>query len=147
MATADDYLRLMDIPLPLGKACHEFDTRNIDKTIGVDRYRGFFDLITDREILFPRPLQDQGYTFYKGVHYLIAAFCTANLTKSAVTEKLDHLVQCVSQGFEYEKAIYKDVPEVKSKRQKLYRAYGIALGAISSTKRQSRGKSLGSSAY
>ncbi|KAL8903134.1 MAG: hypothetical protein Q9207_004121 [Kuettlingeria erythrocarpa] len=147
MSTADDYLRLMDLPVPLGKACHEFDTRGIDDRIGVARYDEMFRLILDRKILFPRPLEDQGRPFYKGVDYLVAAFYIANLKKSAVTEKLDHLVQCVSQEFEYKKAIYKEVPEVKSKRQKLYRAYGIALGAISPTKRQSRGKSLGSSAY
>ncbi|KAI4190613.1 MAG: hypothetical protein LQ346_004890 [Caloplaca aetnensis] len=147
MSTADDYLRLMDVPMPFGKACHEFDTRNIHKKIGSDRYDELFRLIVDRKILFPRPLEDQGHSFSKGIHYLMAAFYIAKLKRSTVIEKLDHLVQCVRQDFEYEKAIYKELPEVKSKRQKLYRAYGIALGAISPTKRQSRGKSLGSSAY
>ncbi|KAL8746344.1 MAG: hypothetical protein Q9184_007758 [Pyrenodesmia sp. 2 TL-2023] len=116
--------------------------------IGLERYREMFDLIVERsKFLFPAPLEDQGRPFYKGKDYLVAAFYLAKLKKPAIIEKLDHLVECVHQDFEYEKAFYKEMLEVKSKRQKLYRAYGIVLGAVSPSKRQSRGKSLGQSGY
>ncbi len=151
MATADRYLAMMGVPLPLDQECHEFDTRSFMREIERDRYREMIDLIFDRELLFPEPLNDsenpalnQGWPFYKGHEYVIAAFFYAKMSKSAVIEKLDMLQASVKEVIEEEVAKFKQVPEIKWKRQKLFRVFGLDLGSISPQKRRSRGQSLGS---
>lgn len=129
MSTADEYLRAMSIPPPFDLKCHEFQTYQlpdrIDKPAGEGRYRSILDLIFEREVLFPDSLSEQGHQFYKGPQYLVAAFYEAGLPKKEMVEKLDTLVASVVQEIEYKKDILKNDPEIRSKRQRLLRAFGI----------------------
>ncbi|KAL8981669.1 MAG: hypothetical protein Q9205_003613 [Flavoplaca limonia] len=151
MTTADRYLAIMGVPPPMDQDCHEFDTKSFKRDIDSGRYREMIDLIFERELLFPPPMNDsgnpalnQGLPFYKGHHYVIAAFYYAKMSKSAVIEKLDLLEASVKEVIEEEVAKYKQVPEIKSKRHKLFHVFGLDLGSISPLKRRSRGQSLGS---
>ncbi|KAL8847472.1 MAG: hypothetical protein Q9221_007498 [Calogaya cf. arnoldii] len=147
MATADRYLQMMAVPAPLGQACHEFDSKVFRRSSAWDRE--VVDLIFDREVLFPAPLNNmpalnQGRPFYKGVDYLDAAFFYAKIPRATIIEKLDNLAASVNEVFEEEEERFKQVPELKSKRQKLYHAFRINPGSVSPWKRRSRGQSLGS---
>ncbi|KAL8880341.1 MAG: hypothetical protein Q9198_002230 [Flavoplaca austrocitrina] len=148
MTAADRYLKMMAVPAPLNQECHEFDTKYIETKVGRDFYHEMTRLIFDRQVLFPLPLgntpsSNQGRPFYKGHDYLVAAFYHAKMTKEAVVKKLDELVVSINQVFKEEEAMYKEEPELKSKRQKLFHAFGINLGSTSPWKRRSRGQSLG----
>ena len=146
MSTADEYLRAMSVPPPFDQKCHEFQTyglaEKIDKHAGAARYRAILNLIFERSILFPDPLFEQGHQFYKGPQYLVAAFYKAGLSRKEVIEKLDTLAATVIQEIEYKKDTIKNDPEIKSKRRKLFRAFGIESGLISPKKRLSQGLSL-----
>ncbi|KAL8936160.1 MAG: hypothetical protein Q9216_005079, partial [Gyalolechia sp. 2 TL-2023] len=142
MTAADDYLQKMAIPQPRGQSCHEFDTRGIVKGVGQSLYGATLGAIMTQRILFPHPVEDQGRPFGKGPDYLVAAFYFAKLDKATVDVKLDDLAKIVRQEVEYQKDLIKNLPEVRSKRQKLFRAFGIDIGNISPAKRHSRGLSL-----
>lgn len=146
MSTADEYLRAMSVPAPFDKKCHEFQTYQladkIDEHAGKGRYRAILDIIFDHPILFPAALPDQGHAFYKGAHYLVAAFYKAGLSREEVTKKLDTLASAVAQEVEYRTNMIKNDPEVKFKRQKLFHSFGVDPGMISPKKRRSRGLSL-----
>lgn len=135
MSTADEYLRAMSVSPPCGQRCHEFQTyrlsEKIDSRAGEGRYRSILNLIFERSVLFPDPLREQGHQFWKGPHYLVAAFYNANLSEKEVVEKLDTLAATVLQEIEYRKDMIKNDPEIKSRRQELFRAFGIESGRIS----------------
>ena len=80
--------------------------------------------------------------FYKGHHYLIAAFHAAKSTELQVVEKLDSLARILDADLEEQKDILVQVPEVTSKRRKLHEAFNKALVTMSPSKRRSRGHSL-----
>ncbi|KAL9013486.1 MAG: hypothetical protein Q9173_001820 [Seirophora scorigena] len=138
---ADDYLRLMAIPAPLGLQCHEFKTNRVPNIVGEGRYREMLELIFERN-LFPRPFEDQGRPFMKGHDYLIAAFHLANFTKSVMVDKLDALARRIKVTFDHERAIHKEKSELEPKRRKVYKVFGINLGNMSPQKRRSRGQCL-----
>ena len=142
MSTADNYLRVMDIPAPKGQLCCEYSTKKIIEEVRKDKYSMIKRLILDRKVLFPRPVESQGRPFYKGMDYLIAAFHYANTSKFDVVKKLDALIVTLDNTLEQEKDMVKRDPEVASKRRKLFQSFGIALGNISPSKRRSRGLSL-----
>ncbi|KAL8668278.1 MAG: hypothetical protein Q9168_007089 [Polycauliona sp. 1 TL-2023] len=151
MATADRYLKMMAVPLPLGQECHDYDTRRVVERVGRGRYNETIKLIFERPVLFPSPMSDmpslnQGRPFYKGHDYLVAAFYLAKMTKTDTVSRLDQLVQSVQEVFVEEEEMYKQEPELKSKRQKLFHAFGINLGSTSPWKCRSRGQSLSGSA-
>ncbi|KAL8788895.1 MAG: hypothetical protein Q9213_001418 [Squamulea squamosa] len=142
MSMADDYLAILKVGLPEGKKCHEYQTKNLPDIMPRGEYRSRIDLVFERSVLFPMPVDEQGHEFYKGAEYLVAAFYHANIDKSVMVEKLDALAMSISQDLEYHKNIVKEIPVVKSKRQKLFQDFGINLGSISPTKRLSHGPPL-----
>ncbi|KAL9135963.1 MAG: hypothetical protein Q9175_002826 [Cornicularia normoerica] len=142
MSTADRYLEMMDVAPPRGQLCCEYSTNKIIEDVGRYKYSMLIRLIFDREILFPRPIEGQGRPFYKGNHYLIAAFHYSNTPKDVVVAKLDALAAALDHDLEQEKEVVKRDPEVTSKRRKLFQSFGVALGNISPSKRWSRGLSL-----
>ncbi|KAL8733587.1 MAG: hypothetical protein Q9166_001995 [cf. Caloplaca sp. 2 TL-2023] len=142
MATADEHLEAMEVPRPFDKRCHEFNIKGIQNKIGQDRFREMIDLIFERSVLLPSPVEEQGRPFYKGHIYLVAAFYYADSSMDAMVAKLDTLAASITQDLEYHKAFIKEIPAVKSKRQKLFQAFGISSGNVSPVKRRSRGLSL-----
>ena len=142
MSTADEYLLMMEIAPPKGQLCGEYDTYRMIEEVGKVNYSKFFRLVLERKVLFPRPFESQGKPFYKGEQYLVAAFHHAQTLDEVVVEKLDALVATVDQVFEQETDVVKRDPEIASKRQKLFLAFGVALGNMSPSKRRSRGLSL-----
>ena len=143
MTTADRYIKAMQIPWPLGQQCCEFDTENIEKTIGRDKFNSILRTIfDDHPVLFPKPTDEQGLPFYKGHFYIAAAFHYAGLSKEDVQSKLKTLGRKVDAEVEEQKNLMKRDPEVTSKRQRLFAIYDKALGSISPSKRRSRGLSL-----
>ncbi|KAI4090307.1 MAG: hypothetical protein LQ344_004855 [Seirophora lacunosa] len=138
---ADDYLRLMAIPAPLGQQCHEFNTNRLPDNVGGGRYEEMMMLVYERN-LFPSPFEDQGRPFMKGHEYLVAAFHQANLTKQVIVDKLDALARLIKVTFDHERAIHKEKSELEPKRRKVYKVFGINLGNVSPRKRRSRGQSL-----
>ena len=144
MALADTYLKAMGIARPLGKQCCEFDTEDIDEKPGGDKIMIIKRMIRDNfGSLFPRPAEEQGRPFYKGMEYIAAALHYADLSKHQVEEKLGHLEKLMDRDIvEGQKDHVKRQTEMSSKRQKLYQVFGKALGSISPSKRRSRGLSL-----
>ncbi|KAI4191060.1 MAG: hypothetical protein L6R41_000375 [Letrouitia leprolyta] len=143
MTTADDYMRAMQIPLPHGKLCHEFDVRGVVQGVGEEKYEDIYGTIRARKILFPSPVEDQGRPFTKGIDYLVAAIHLAKLDKATTIGKLDALARTVKEELDHQKDMMKDIPEIRAKRQKLFRAFGVNLGNISPAKRRSVGQSFG----
>ena len=141
MTKADEYLEIMDIPPPKGKACHEYDTNKVQAEVG-SAFSAMIELVIDREIIFPDPIRSQGRPFYKGDYYLVAAFHHAKASKKVMIEKLDALAARLHQEVEDWKEVSKQAPGLTSKRQKLFTSLGVALGNMSPTKRQSRGMSV-----
>lgn len=148
MALADTYLKAMDIARPLGKQCCEFDTQDLDEKSGGKKIMTIKRMIRDNfQSLFPSPTKDQGRPFYKGMEYVAAVLHYADLSKQQVEEKLSHLEKLVDRELvEEQKDHVKRDPEMSSKRQKLYRVFGKAMGSVSPSKRRSRGLSLTSGA-
>ena len=142
MSTADKYLNMMDVPAPDGQQCHEYDTNKVLDQVGEKKYGSIQQMIFDRCILFPLPMKQQGRPFYKGNIYLIAAFHHANMPKDTVAEKLKELTAFLDRNLEQEVESLKRDPEVRKKRQRVYRAFGKAWDSVSPTKRRSRGLSL-----
>lgn len=142
MSTADNYLRVMDIPAPEGQLCCEYNTKKIREEVEKDKFSVIQRLIFDHKVLFPRPVEGQGRPFYKGMDYLIAAFHYANTSKDDVVKKLDSLMVTLDKILDQEKDMVKRDPEIASKRRKLFQSFGVALGSISPSKRRSRGLSL-----
>lgn len=143
MATADKYLELMGLPRPNDQTCCDYDIRKIEEDVGRVNYGEGMGMLLSRTILFPIPIvEERGRPFYKGQMYLVAAFHHAEISKAEMMEKLDALVSVVDEEVEQQKEVIKQDPEVKSKRQKVYQAFGKALGSMSPTKRRSRGQSL-----
>ena len=141
MSMADKYLEDMVVPAPSNQSCFEFDVRNVSKKVGQDKYLSIIQMICDRKVLFPEPLEHQGRVFYKGHIYLVVAFHEANTSKAEVEEKLDALAEKVDEELELQKDIVKRDPDVSAKRQKLFGSFGFH-GNISPVKRRSRGMSL-----
>ena len=139
----DKYLDLMGLPRPKGESCYQYDVRKVRQDVGEAKFLGVWRLIVNHnKTLYPRPIVErQGWAFDKGIEYLIAAFHHANTTKDDVTKKLEDLVKVIDREVEEEKEIIKRDPEIRSKRQKLYQAFGRVVGSISPTKR-SRGQSI-----
>ena len=119
MSTADEYLQMMDVAAPKGQPCCEYNTYRIRQEIGEDKYSMILGLIFAREILFPAPLESQGRPFYKGHHYLVAAFHHANTSNDVVVKKVDALVALLDQSLEQKEMVRRD-PQVSSKRRKLF---------------------------
>ena len=145
MATADQYLEAMGVPPPLGKQCCDYNTLKVSQEVGGEKYSEITRWIFDTNILFPSATEEQGRPFYKGVHYLTAAFHYANLSKQQIQAKLKDLERMVNTEVERHENLVKRDPEVTSKRQKLFNIYGKVLRNVSPHKRaerRSRGLSL-----
>ena len=138
MSLADKYLELMSIPAPNNQQCCDFDTNNMERYIQEAKHTEILRSIFDREVLFPSPTEDQGLSFCKGHYYLIAAFNAANTSREEVLKKLDMLAAAVDEDVENVRDVIKNDPEVSSKRQKLYKSFGMILGSMSPSKRLSR---------
>ncbi|MCJ1458698.1 hypothetical protein MMC28_009072 [Mycoblastus sanguinarius] len=142
MAAADRYTMITGFPAPKELQCCEYDTNNIKTEVG-EKYRRILALIYDRPNIFPKPIESQGRTFSKGHYYLIAAFPHANLFKDAIIKRLDFLAARLDADLEQQKEEFvKKDPEVRSKRQKLYHSFGIAVANMSPKKQRSRGGSV-----
>ena len=138
MSIADRYLQLMEVPAPKGQQCHEYEINYKDyMDIGKEKYSQISELIWERIVLFPMPVEDQGRPFHKPREYLVSAFHHAGTSKDDVIKKLDFLAASIDREVEQQKEIVKHDPEVTSKRRKLFHAFGIALGNMSPSKRQS----------
>lgn len=146
-SAADKYLEIMDLAQPDGKECLQFDASHMSDRVGADKYRWIEKVIFARRIIFPRPTALQGRFFYKGHHYLIAAFHAAKSTQLQVVEKLDSLARILEADLEEQKDILMQVPEVTSKRRKLHEAFNKAFVSMSPSKRRSRGHSLTGAAF
>lgn len=141
---ADKYLELLDLPAPQEQTCYEFDIRGLEKKMGSKAYDTSFRLFADRAVLFPDPIvEEQGRPFYKGQDYMIAAFFHSGVDLQDFATMLDGLVAIVEQDIERRKKVIKADPEVRSTREKVYKAFGKAVW--SPKKRHSRGLSLGTS--
>ncbi|KAI4120260.1 MAG: hypothetical protein LQ338_007149 [Usnochroma carphineum] len=127
-ANADRYLKIMELAQPMGKPCCDFDASLVLKTMQRDKYCELLRLVfTKEEIIFPRPIsfERQGHPFYKGHHYLIAAFDWAGLSKDSVIQKLDMLARTVDDETEQatEMIVMRD-QETQVKRRRLFDSYG-----------------------
>lgn len=144
MALADTYLKAMGIGRPLGKQCCEFDTEDLAKKPGGNKIMIIKRMIRDNsKSLFPRPAEEQGRPFYKGMEYVAAGLHYADLSKQQVEEKLSHLQKLMDRDVvEAQKNHVKRDTEMSSKRQKLYQVFDKALRSVSPSKRRSRGLSL-----
>lgn len=152
MSTADRYLELMEVPYPNGQQCYEYDEMDSYKWTSPDDGE-ISEMLRERaDVLFPRPVEEQGLWFGKGVTYLAKAFVIAGLSKAVIQQKLDALVVIIQRDIEEQLRIVKEVPEVKTKRQKLWQVLGKVGNmspvksrsrSTSPTKRRSRGQSLG----
>ena len=152
MSTVDRYLELMEVPYPNGQQCYEYDESKSYKWRSPDD-REINKMLRERaSVLFPRPVQNQGQWFSKGVDYVVTAFVVAGLSTAVIQQKLDALVVIIERDVQEQTRIVKEVPEVKMKRQKLWEALGKVGNmspvksrsrSTSPTKRRSRGQSLG----
>lgn len=91
MSTADTYILMMEISLPKGLLCNEYDIRNVRKDVGKERHSILERFNFDRKVLFPRLIVAQGRPFDKGMDYLIAAFPYADITINVAVGKSDKL--------------------------------------------------------
>ena len=114
MTKADEHLEIMDLPPPKGKACHEYDTNDVEAEVG-SAFGAMRRLVTDREIIFPDPFVSQGRPFYKGDDYLVAAFHHTKASKKVMIEKLDALAARLQQEVEDWKEVSKRAPGVDLK--------------------------------
>ncbi|KAI4274448.1 MAG: hypothetical protein LQ337_003929 [Flavoplaca oasis] len=134
-AAADRYLEMMQIPPPENSSCCDFMT---DKAIGCiprNKFRWMIEQVCKRDILFPDPTEEQGYQFEKGPFYIMIAFHLAGTKDDEIVAKLRDLIAIVEEELDQQKALLKRDPEVTSKRQKLFQAFG--LGIMSPRKRRS----------
>ena len=117
-STADYYLELMEVPLPGGQQCCEFDETLSYKWRTSDD-SAINEMLRQRaSVLFHYPLKNQGHSFLKGVTYVTIAFTAAGLPKDVIEQKLDALVAFIRREAEGQRRIVKEIPEVKTKRQK-----------------------------
>ena len=144
IAMADHYLSIMELPPPKDCSCFDYDVKNWAGGIPRPKHGALTEMFRERTVLFPTPISevDNGRTFAKPREYLIAAFHFANVSKQAVVEKLDILVELVENDVERTKESIKREPEVRSKRRRLFESVGERFRSMSPTKRRSRGESL-----
>ena len=133
MTKADEYLEIMDLPPPKGKACHEYDTNKVQAEVG-SAFSAMLQLLIDREIIFPDLVVSQGRPFYKGIYYLVAAFHDAKASKKVMIEKLDALAARLEQEVEDWKEVSRQAPGLTTKRQKLLASLGVASGDMFPTR-------------
>ncbi|KAL8670333.1 MAG: hypothetical protein Q9168_005120 [Polycauliona sp. 1 TL-2023] len=135
LAAADHYLEVMDITPPLELSCSDFDTRTVHKDVPDRKFQWILDQIHAGNLLFPGPMEQQGHELIKGPRYLIIAFHLAKTTDNEITQKLDDLKEVLETELEMQQCLLKRDPEVTSKRQKLFNAFGW--GIMSPRKRRS----------
>lgn len=110
---ADLYLRVMRIDLPFGKACCNFDARQVEAKVGEKKYNSIKNMIARRPLLFPYPDTNvQGRPCYKGQDYLIAAFHLAKLNAKQIEQNLDDLATVLDQELEVDREFHKAIPAV-----------------------------------
>ncbi|KAL8682712.1 MAG: hypothetical protein Q9224_006750 [Gallowayella concinna] len=136
-STADRYVAMMGLPLPLNQLCHEFDIRRVENMEDEARYKDLFNLVVPREYtLFPRPTEGQGRPFYKGLQYLMATIDYCDIPLSEAAGKLDRVMEVVEEELEHDKEIFERDAEVSRKRIELFALYGYSSGDISPRKRK-----------
>ena len=153
MSTADRYLELMEVPPPNGQQCSEWDESTAYKLREAPNRELISEMLRERaDVLFPSPVAKQGQWFSKGVSYVAIALTDAGLSKAIMEEKLDALVVIVERDLQEQTKIVREVPDVKTTRQKLWQVLGKVGNmspvksrsrSTSPTKRRSRGQSLG----
>ena len=134
-AAADRYLEMMQIPPPDNLSCCDFITHKAISCIPIRKFQWMIEKVCHRNILFPTPTDEQGYDFDKGPFYVMIAFHLAGTKDDEIVAKLCDLIATVEEELDQQKALLKRDPEVTSKRQKLFKAFG--LGIMSPRKRRS----------
>ena len=139
MTMGDKYVELMGLSPPKNQDCYDFDTRNLTTILGEQKYNNLWDLVTSHcDVLFPEPLPEQGRFFVKGLEYLVATIHHAGLSRETAVEKLNTLSKLMKLELdqETELMLLRDA-NLRSKRQKLFHAFGRAVRSLSPTKRNS----------
>jgi len=139
---ADEYLSIMDIPPLKSSSCYEYDVRSVCKEVDETEFSTIAQLIRDRTVLFPMPVHDQGRAFSKPRDYIIAAFHHAKVSKDDVVQKLNQLTAILNEDVERTKEALNQYPEIRSKRERLFHAFGERLKPVSPAERPSRGPLL-----
>ena len=129
ISTADEYLKSMQIPAPLGQSCAEFNMYRYKYSQGDSMYGERYQAVWRRRgIMFPQPVdQDQGRPFYKGLEYLAAAFEIAQISIEVVEQKLDALIAILDFILEPWREILLNDSSLISKRRRAYAAFGLTL--------------------
>ncbi len=152
MPTVDRYLDFMEVPYPNGQQCYEYNEADSWNWTSPDDHQ-ISEMLRERaSVLFPHPAHNQGRWFSKGVSYIGTALTLSSLSVAVIRQKLDVLVVIIEGELKQQAQLVKEVPEVKSKRQKLWevlRRVGnmspveSRFRSTSPKKCRSRGRSLG----
>lgn len=137
MARADEYLEILRIHVP--QRCCDWKGDNWD----VKRPRILYDMIHEKEVLFPGPVTEAvGRGFGRGLDYLVMALDESGLTLEMIQERLDSLADMLHSNLEEQKDRLKRIPELQSKRRRLYGAFNATMSPGSSPR-----NSIGGSGY
>ncbi|PVH67404.1 hypothetical protein DL98DRAFT_600531 [Cadophora sp. DSE1049] len=136
MSKADQYVELLALQKPMESWCQEFDTERYASAHGKELLwrninANFYEV--HGSTLFPKPYI--GRSFYKGSDYVIAAVhSTISAGRKDVKqcfEALDQLKARIDKEIADTKEAIKDIPDVRSKRQRVAKAFGMTLRSLS----------------
>ena len=142
LETANTYVEALGIQGPNnGERCQEFEEEKFVGRFGRDEkwiiIRKWFSGEVGKgpyRVLFPRPMEGDGEEFTKGATYVKAAIYSSGLDQKQCAARMEELVNQVKSRCIFTKDLIKEIPEVKSKRQKLAEACGKTLRDLSPTR-------------
>lgn len=123
---ATDYLKMMEIPLPDGKECYEFDTSKLAKKHDVRKYHTTFGKTVDLGELFPDPVPGQGFEYEKGFVYFVHALKASKIDDSIIKEKLTALAKIIRDKVATLTADLEKEEGNTLKRRDFFHSYGKA---------------------
>lgn len=135
---ADKYVEQMGLSEPWGQSCQEFED---EKYTSEHEHEGqwseikknFYNLYSPT--LFPKPSLVAGRPFYKGSDYVIAAIdytvSAGKMDLRQCIQALNKLKELVNMELNASKDAVKDLPDIRSKRQRVAQAFGKTLRHLS----------------
>ncbi|KAF4625191.1 hypothetical protein G7Y89_g12977 [Cudoniella acicularis] len=138
MDKAEKYVEHMGLREPLGQSCHEFNAeeytcKHQHEKQWIEINENFYRHYSST--MFPKPTPVAGRPFYKGSDYVIAAMdCNVNdgrMSLNQCIEALNKLKSHINMEIHAAKEAVKDLPDIRSKRQRVAEAFGKTLRNLS----------------
>lgn len=125
MDAATTYLDMMEVARPNDESCREFNTSNLHKVMGAQKYQSLRLLALSFPVLFPDPITAHtlGREFFKGSEYIAAAFHFAGIDREEARRRLGKLASEVEVVVDDQKDLVQQNPDIMKKRRKLFHAF------------------------